>query len=125
LRSAAGIRNWWHALSASERARLRLLYLSLDPARDTPKALAALAAKRKLDPARWTLARTDEAGVRRTAAGLGVRYRKLANGEFNHSSVLILLDRDGRILARTEKLGAVPDPAFVAKVRSALAANTP
>jgi protein SCO1/2 len=110
-----------HALTAAERARLRLLYLSLDPARDTPKALAALAAKRKLDPARWTLARTDDAGVRRTAAALGVRYRKLANGEFNHSSVLILLDRDGRVLARTEKLGAVPDPAFVAKVKAALA----
>jgi protein SCO1/2 len=110
-----------HALSADERAKLRLLYLSIDPARDDTKKLAALAAKRKLDPARWTLARTDEAGVRRTAAVLGVRYRKLANGEFNHSSVLILLDRDGRELARTEKLGAVPDPAFVAKVKAALA----
>ena len=110
-----------HALSAAERAQLRLLYLSIDPARDDTKKLAALAAKRKLDPARWTLARTDDAGVRRTAAVLGVRYRKLANGEFNHSSVLILLDRDGRVLARTEKLGAVPDPAFVAKVKAALA----
>ena len=110
-----------HALSAAELAQLRLLYLSIDPARDDTKKLAALAAKRKLDPARWTLARTDEAGVRRTAAVLGVRYRKLANGEFNHSSVLILLDRDGRVLARTEKLGAVPDPAFVAKVKAALA----
>jgi protein SCO1/2 len=110
-----------HALSAAERAQLRLLYLSIDPARDDTKKLGALAAKRKLDPARWTLARTDEAGVRRTAAVLGVRYRKLANGEFNHSSVLILLDRDGRVLARTEKLGPVPDPAFVAKVKAALA----
>jgi protein SCO1/2 len=110
-----------HALSAAERAQLRLLYLSIDPARDDTKKLAALAAKRKLDPARWTLARTDEAGVRRAAAVLGVRYRKLANGEFNHSSVLILLDREGRVLARTEKLGPVPDPAFLAKVRAALA----
>ena len=110
-----------HALSAGERAQLRLLYLSIDPARDDTKKLAALAAKRKLDPARWTLARTDDAGVRRTAAVLGVRYRKLANGEFNHSSVLILLDRDGRVLARTEKLGPVPDPAFLAMVKAALA----
>jgi len=110
-----------HALSAGERAQLRLLYLSLDPARDDTKKLAALAAKRKLDPASWTLAGTDDAGVRRTAAVLGVRYRKLENGEFNHSSVLILLDREGRVLARTEKLGPVPDPAFLAKVRAALA----
>jgi protein SCO1/2 len=50
-----------------------------------------------------------------------VRYRKLANGEFNHSSELILLDAEGRVLARTDKLGGVPDPAFVAKVRQAVA----
>jgi protein SCO1/2 len=110
-----------HALSPAERARLRVLYVSLDPARDDTRALAAVAAKRKVDGTRWTLARTDAAGVRRTAAVLGVRYRQLANGEFNHSSVLILLDADGRIVARTEKLGPVPDPAFVAKVRAAIA----
>ena len=31
-----------------------------------------------------------------------------------------LIDADGRILARTEQLGASPDPAFVDAVRSAL-----
>ena len=42
--------------------------------------------------------------------------RQLANGEFNHSSAkLILLDADGRILARSDKVGSVPDPAFVAR----------
>ena len=58
--------------------------------------------------------------MRKTAAVLGVRYRALANGEFNHSSVLILLDADGRIVARTEKMGRVPDPEFLAKVRATL-----
>lgn len=110
-----------HALSAPERAKLGLLYLSIDPERDDTRALAALASKRKLDPAQWTLAHTDAAGVRRTAAVLGVRYRELANGDFNHSSALILLDGEGRVLARTEKLGAVPDPVFLAQVKSALA----
>jgi protein SCO1/2 len=110
-----------HHLTAAERARLRVLLVSLDPARDDTRALAALAAKRKLDRTRWTLARTDEAGVRRTAAVLGVRYRKLANGEFNHSSMLVLLDGEGRVVARTEKLGAVPDPEFLAKVKATLA----
>jgi len=109
-----------HALSPAERAKLQILYVSLDPLRDQPKVLAALATQRKLDRTRWTLATTDAAGVRRTAAVLGVRYRQLDNGEFNHSSQLILLDREGRVLARTEKLGPVPDPDFVAKVKSAL-----
>jgi protein SCO1/2 len=50
---------------------------------------------------------------------LGVRYRQLADGDFNHTSALLLLDADGRILARTEKLGGVPDPEFLAAVRQA------
>ena len=109
-----------HVLTAAERGKLRILYISLDPVRDQPKVLSALASQRKLDRARWTLATTDEAGVRRTAAVLGVRYRKLANGEFNHSSELILLDADGRVIARTNKLGPVADREFVAKVKAAL-----
>ena len=109
-----------HALSPAERAKLRVLLLSLDPARDTPAALSALATKRKIDRARWTLGTTDEGGVRQTAAALGIRYRKLANGEFNHSSVMILLDKDGRVLARSEKLGAKADPEFLAAVKKAL-----
>jgi protein SCO1 len=50
---------------------------------------------------------------------LGVRYRELANGEFNHTSALLLLDADGRILARTEQVGSTPDPEFIAAVRKA------
>ena len=109
-----------HALTPAERAKLRVLLLSLDPARDTPVALSALASKRKLDRTRWTLATTDDGGVRQTAAALGIRYRKLANGEFNHSSVMILLDADGRVLARSEKLGAKADPEFLAAVKKAV-----
>ena len=110
-----------HALTPAERGTLRILYVSLDPVRDQPKVLSALATQRKLERTRWTLATTDAAGVRRTAAVLGVRYRQLDNGEFNHSSQLILLDRDGRVLARTDKLGPVADPEFVKQVKKALA----
>jgi protein SCO1/2 len=49
-----------------------------------------------------------------------VRYRQLADGEFNHTSALLLLDREGRIVARTEKIGSVADPDFVAAVHHAL-----
>lgn len=107
-------------LTPAERAKLRILLVSIDPRRDTPAALQAMARKRHLDTRRWTLARTDEDGVRKTAAVLGVRYRRLADGEYNHSSVIVLLDADGRILARTTRMGAVPEPEFLAKVHAAL-----
>ncbi|KFN42219.1 hypothetical protein N790_02820 [Arenimonas malthae CC-JY-1] len=118
--SAKGVE---HALTPAERARLGVLLVSLDPARDDVAALRSVFDKRRLDPARWTLARTEAAGVRKLAAVLGVRYRALADGEFNHTSAMVLLDRDGSVLARTEKLGSVPDPAFLAAVKAALAAK--
>ena len=109
------------AMTPKEQARLGITLISLDPKRDTPQVLAALAAKRKLDPARWSLLRPADRDVRAIAGLLDIRYRALADGEFNHSSVLILLDADGRILARTEQLGTRLDPGFVSAVHRALA----
>lgn len=109
-----------HALDANQRSRLGILLISMDPARDDPPALRAVADKRKLDPQRWTLAAPRSDDVRKVAAALGIRYRQLADGEFNHTSMLVLLDADGRILARTEQVGSQPDPEFVAAVRQAL-----
>ena len=96
-------------LDDAKRARLRVLMVSLDAANDTPERLQAQVDQRKLDATRWTLARTDAAHVRELATALGIRYRDLGNGDFNHSSVLVLLDRDGRVLARTETMGKVDD----------------
>ena len=115
--SAKGVE---HALSAEQRDRLGILLVSLDPARDDTAALKSVFDKRKLDAGRWTLARTDERSVRSLAALLGVRYRALADGEFNHTSALFLLDADGRRLASSNALGATPDPAFLAAVRASL-----
>jgi protein SCO1/2 len=120
--SAKGVE---HALTEPEREQLKVLLISMDPDRDDTAALASVAAKRKLDLARWTLARTDASAVRRIAALLGIRYRALADGEFNHTSALILLDAEGRVLARTERLGSVPDPAFVEAVKASLSAVAP
>ena len=107
------------ALDDGQRARLGVTLFTLDPERDTSEALKQVARERKLDEARWRLARTDPAEVRKLAAVLGIQYRQLENREFNHSSALILLDADGRVLARSSKIGE-PDPEFVAAVRKAL-----
>lgn len=108
-------------LSAQERARLSMLLITFDPARDDVKALKGIAAQRELDPARWTLARTDAASVRKIAASLDIQYRKLSDGEYNHTTVLILLDGDGRIVGSTRRLGSV-DPEFVKLVRKTVQA---
>lgn len=108
------------ALPEADRAKLDVLLVSLDPERDTPAALKQITDKRHLDTPRWRLARTDKSHVRRLAAVLGIQYKQLEDNEFSHSSVLVLIDAQGRIVARTEKLGAA-DPEFVAAVARTLA----
>ena len=98
------------------RDRLRILMITLDPERDAPDDLAALAERHRVNDDRWRLARTAASDVRLLAAVLGVQYRKLPDGDINHSSAILLLDADGREVSRTAKLG-VPDPVFVEKLR--------
>ncbi len=112
-----------HALTPDQQRRLHLLYISIDPGHDTPTVLNELATARKLDPSRWSLASPRAQDVRSVAGLLGVRYRRLADGQFNHTSVMLLLDRDGRIVARTEQVSDVPDPAFMKSVSRLLGQN--
>ena len=107
-------------LSPAQRERLGVLLISMDPARDTPAALMKVVRERRIDDKRWSLASPQPDAVRGVAGVLDVRYRQLADGEFNHTSALILLDADGRIVARTEKMGSDVDPAFIAKVKATL-----
>jgi protein SCO1/2 len=107
------------ALPESERARLRVLLVSFDPARDTPEALHRFAEGHRADPARWVVARAEENDVRDLAAVLGIRYRALDGGVFNHSSVITLLDADGVIRARTSDLKTL-DPEFMRTVEASL-----
>ena len=107
-------------LTPAQQKRLGVVLISMDPARDDPAALRKVIDQRKLDATRWTLASPRLDDVRAVAGVLGVRYRQLADGGFNHSSALILVDAEGRIVARTEKIGSQPDPEFVAAVRKAL-----
>ena len=107
------------ALPEAERGRVGFVLISMDPRRDSPAALARLQAERHLDPASWLLLQPGERDVRALAAVLGVRYRELADGEFNHTSTLVLLDAEGRVLARTENIGAAGDKTFSDAVRAA------
>ena len=93
---------------------VRVLLVSFDPVRDTPAALRDIARRRHLD-GRWTLAAAADLDARTLAAVLGIRYRATANGQFFHTSAIVALDADGRMLGRMDGLG---DPApLVAALR--------
>lgn len=52
------------------------------------------------------------------AALLDIEYRRLPGGEDNHSTVIALLDGEGRALARTEKPSG--DEAFLERLKAAI-----
>ncbi len=103
------LRSTERALPPAQRAELRVLLISIDPERDTPAALGALARERRIDTTRWTLAHADAETVRRIAALLDVQYRRLPGGEFNHATVIALLSTRGEILASSGALGRADD----------------
>jgi protein SCO1/2 len=107
-----------NGLTQDVRQDLRVLLVSIDPDRDTPSTLNKLAASRHIDTARWMLASASADDVRSIAAALGVQYRRLPNGEFNHTSVITLLQRDGEIGKQTSILGRA-DPALTAATGAA------
>jgi protein SCO1 len=106
-------------LTPQERDALQMLLISLDYERDAVPALKKAAQQRELEPGHWTLTRAEPGDVRRVAAVLGVQYKQLVDMEINHSSVLVLLDAQGRIRARTNKVNEI-DPAFLSAVKAAL-----
>ncbi|HBM66151.1 MAG TPA: SCO family protein, partial [Pseudomonas sp.] len=59
-------------------------------------------AQRHRAPDDWRFLRPAEGDVRALANLLDVRYRFREDGSINHTSVLVLLDADGRVRARSE-----------------------
>lgn len=105
------------ALSPTLRSDLRVVMVSFDPEVDTPEALSRLSAEHGLDEARWTLARSHPDDVRALAAVLGISYRRLETGHYNHSAVITLLDTEGRPTARIEGLQQPADALLAALSR--------
>jgi protein SCO1/2 len=94
---------------AEARRRVNVLMVSFDTEHDTPEVLKAVAAQHRVDPRRWHLAHASDADVRTLAAVLGIRYKKVPEGGFSHSSVITVLDGRGVARFRQDDLNAPPD----------------
>ena len=88
-------------LAPDVRSRVRVLFVSFDPAHDGPDVLRATAARHHVD-GRWRFATGAPDDVRQLAAALGIAYRPMPGGGYAHDSVLTVLDGDGRVVARTD-----------------------
>jgi protein SCO1/2 len=72
-----------------------MLSFTIDPARDTPSVLSAFASRYQADPARWFFL----TGPQTTLQMLSRDTFKLedVDGTMNHSTRLVLVDKQGRV----------------------------
>jgi protein SCO1 len=85
------------ALAPEVRPTVQLVLVSFDTARDTPAALKAYRERMALD-AGWTLLWGDAGAVQELAMLLGVKFKHDARGQFAHSNLLTVLNREGEIV---------------------------
>lgn len=104
--------------AGSNSHKFEVSIFSLDSFRETPDSLSAFATKRKL-PTNWQLYTSNSNAVAELAAALGVRYKRLKNGDFLHSNVIYFLNSKGEIIAQKEGI-KTPRGEFIKKIKKSL-----
>jgi protein SCO1/2 len=77
--------------------RVRLLSITLDPARDTPEALRKYMKAYDADPCHWTFLTGPREQVEKVHAAWGMWARPTVNGQIDHPSRVFLVDVQGRV----------------------------
>src|SRR5438270_1274980 len=85
------------AAGLSKDDQVRLLSISLDPARDTPEVLRGYMRLYDLDDSNWSFLTGTADKVAKVIAAWGMWARPAANGQLDHPSRIFLVDRQGRI----------------------------
>lgn len=102
------------ALAEKTRDEVGFILVTFDSQRDTVAALHAYREKQQLSPKRWTLLRGEPDDVRELAALLGINYQRDARGQFAHSNIITLLNREGEIVHQVNGLNtSVQEPAKI------------
>lgn len=91
-------------ISAKLRPDVQFLAISLDPKRDSSAVLKQYKEAHALNE-QWTLVRGSASAMRALAAALGVQFKQEAGGEFQHSYLISVLDREGVISFQQMGLG--------------------
>lgn len=106
-------------IEVKHSAKLDVSLFSLDSFRETPESLAAFSAKRKLPP-HWQLLTTSDAGaVAELAATLGVKYKRLPDGNFIHSNTIYFLNREGEVVTQKDGIKSAREE-FMKRIRKNL-----
>jgi len=90
-----------------EDGKVNYLLVSFDSERDLPDALKKYARDAGLDE-NWTLLHGDEEVIRTLSVLLNIQFSKDAEGNFSHSNIISVLDKNGVLNFQKEGLGTDP-----------------
>jgi protein SCO1/2 len=79
-------------------SKVGFVLVSFDSQRDSPSALAAYRQREQLSAQRWTLLHGRPDDLLELAALLGVKYKQDTRGQFSHSNIITVLDREGEVV---------------------------
>lgn len=92
------------SLSGKDLKDTKFVLVSIDPERDTPEKLKEFGQKMGLDFSKWDLLTGSEYDIRDLAALLGFKYKKDDTGNYSHSNMISVLDKNGEIVYQHEGL---------------------
>lgn len=102
------------SMHGGARKDTHFVLVTIDPEHDTPEALSEFRNRMGLDADRWTLLRGTASDTRELAAVLGFAYGKGDGQNYNHSSLVTVLDRGGLIVHQQTGIGSDPMRAVAA-----------
>lgn len=105
-------------LTTEQKAKIRFAVFAFDAKRDLPAKLLSFANKHQVDLKRWSFYHGSAASVRELAALLGIKFKELGDGDFEHSNLITILDAEG--VVQHQQIGLRQNPDATIKVLSRL-----
>lgn len=96
------IKDFYNSLSKKEKENVRVLIISINPEKDTPKVLKTFEKKHKLDKNFFLLSGNKDT-VLEIASLLGIRYVK-TDEDYSHTNKILVLNKKGEIIHQNEGL---------------------
>lgn len=93
--------------------KVHFAVFSFDPDRDTTDKLKKYAISHGIDSSRWFVTNSSADAVRRLAVALGVKYKKNKAGDFEHSTLISILDGSGVVKYQQSNIGQSEEKAIL------------
>lgn len=93
------MKQMYKEMTPEARAQTEFLLATLDTERDTAEVMKNFAEHNELGD-NWRLIRSSEASTRMLANTLNIKYQFADNGDINHSNLISVLDKEGRLVAQ-------------------------